>query len=75
MVQEIDAQGPASQHHRDPLGSTGISDIAAAEETKSVIHLVYRSHRSCRSTASASLSPSICCLRASESPDLAARES
>ena len=75
MVQEIDAHGPASQHHRDSLGSTGITDIAAAKETKSVTHLVSRGHRSCWSTASASLSPSICCLRASEWPDLAARES
>ena len=48
MVQEIDAQGPASQHHRDPPESTGITDIAAAEETKSISHLVSRSHRSCR---------------------------
>uniref|UniRef100_A0A8C2NC34 Immunoglobulin domain-containing protein n=1 Tax=Capra hircus TaxID=9925 RepID=A0A8C2NC34_CAPHI len=75
MVQEIDAQGPASQHYRDPPESTGITDIAAAEETKSIIHLVSRSHRNCRSTASASLSPSICRLRASEWPDLAAGES
>ena len=52
-----------------------IAIIAAAEETKSISHLVSRSHRSCRSTASASLSPSICRLRASEWPDLAAGES